>query len=146
MWPNQQFPADMVQFTEEILNGKFIFLCCVFMSSFHSQNGSFLRLIFQAFSNIIQEFWNIFFIKAIIQIVDTVILPRIDCAFFANTLKIIFVLLKILSEYLGTVIVTGIFVMHCAIWYHLYNLKSVKNTHGRVLILVKLQAWSLQLY
>ena len=28
--------------------------------------------------------------------------------------------------------------MHCAIWYHLYNLKNVKNTHGGVLILVKL--------
>ena len=30
--------------------------------------------------------------------------------------------------------------MHCAIWYHLYNLKNVKNTHGGVLILIKLQA------
>ena len=26
-----------------------------------------------------------------------------------------------------------------AIWHHLYNLKNVKNTHGRVLLLVKLQ-------
>ena len=26
-------------------------------------------------------------------------------------------------------------VMRCAIWYHLYNLKNVKNTHGGVLIL-----------
>ena len=25
-------------------------------------------------------------------------------------------------------------VMLCAIWYHLYNLKNVKNTHGRVLL------------
>ena len=32
------------------------------------------------------------------------------------------------------------FVVRCAIWYHLYNLKNVKNTHGGVLILVKLQA------
>ena len=30
--------------------------------------------------------------------------------------------------------------MLCAIWYHFYNLKNVKNTHGRVLLLVKLQA------
>ena len=29
--------------------------------------------------------------------------------------------------------------MLCAIWYHLYNLKNVKNTHGRVLLLVKLK-------
>ena len=32
--------------------------------------------------------------------------------------------------------------MRCAIWYHLYNLKNVKNTHGGVLLLVKLQALS----
>ena len=30
--------------------------------------------------------------------------------------------------------------MRCAIWYHLYNLKNVKYTHGEVLLLVKLQA------
>ena len=36
------------------------------------------------------------------------------------------------------------FVMLCGIWYHLYNLKNVKNTHGAVLLLVKLQteAWN----
>ena len=28
--------------------------------------------------------------------------------------------------------------MRCAIWYHLYNLKNVKNIDGRVLLLVKL--------
>ena len=27
MWPNPQFPADLVTFTEEILNGKLYFLC-----------------------------------------------------------------------------------------------------------------------
>ena len=27
MWPNPQFPADLVTFTEEILNEKFHFLC-----------------------------------------------------------------------------------------------------------------------
>ena len=32
------------------------------------------------------------------------------------------------------------YVMRWAIWYHLYNFKNVKNTHGEVLILVKLQA------
>ena len=31
-------------------------------------------------------------------------------------------------------------VMRCAIWYHLYNLKNVKNIHGGILILIKLQA------
>ena len=33
-------------------------------------------------------------------------------------------------------------VMRCAIWYHSYNLKNVKNIHGGVLLLVKLQAIS----
>ena len=33
-----------------------------------------------------------------------------------------------------------IYVVRCTIWYHLYNLKNVKNTHGEVLVLVKLQA------
>ena len=27
MWPNPQLPADLVTFTEEILNGKLHFLC-----------------------------------------------------------------------------------------------------------------------
>ena len=35
-------------------------------------------------------------------------------------------------------------VMHCTIWYHLYNFKKVKNTHGGVLILVKFQASAMQ--
>ena len=30
--------------------------------------------------------------------------------------------------------------MFCVIWYRLYNFKNVKNTHGGVLLLVKLQA------
>ena len=34
----------------------------------------------------------------------------------------------------------GLFMVRCAIWYHLYNLKNVKNYHGGVLILAKLQA------
>ena len=34
-------------------------------------------------------------------------------------------------------------VLHCAIWYHLYNLTNLKNTHGGMLLLVKLQAKSL---
>ena len=35
---------------------------------------------------------------------------------------------------------TSTYVMLCAIWYHLYNLKTLKNTHGGVLLLVKLQS------
>ena len=32
------------------------------------------------------------------------------------------------------------FMVRCEIWYHFYNLKNMKNTHGGVLLLVKLQA------
>ena len=32
-------------------------------------------------------------------------------------------------------------VMRCTIWYHLYNLKNVKNIYDRVLLLVKLQTY-----
>ena len=32
------------------------------------------------------------------------------------------------------------YVMFCTIWYHLYSLKNMKNTHGGVIVLVKLQA------
>ena len=32
------------------------------------------------------------------------------------------------------------YIMIYAIWYHLHNLKNVKNSHGGVLLLVKLQA------
>ena len=37
-------------------------------------------------------------------------------------------------------IVLNLYVMICAIWHYLYNLKNVKNTQGGVLLLVKLQA------
>ena len=36
---------------------------------------------------------------------------------------------------------TKIHLMRLSIWYHLNNLKNVKNTHGRLLFLVNLQAW-----
>ena len=37
-------------------------------------------------------------------------------------------------------------VIRCAIWDHLHSLKNVKNTHGGMLLLVKLPAFSLQFY
>ena len=35
------------------------------------------------------------------------------------------------------------YLMLCAIWYNLYNLRKVKNSHGGVLLLLKLQSFSL---
>ena len=34
MWPNSQFPADLVTFTGEILNAKLYFLCNVSCGAF----------------------------------------------------------------------------------------------------------------
>ena len=34
----------------------------------------------------------------------------------------------------------SLYVMFCAIWYHLHNLKNVKNTHGGVILAMKLQS------
>ena len=40
------------------------------------------------------------------------------------------------------IIVDSVLESLCAIWYRLYNLKIVENTHGGVgVFLVKLQAW-----
>ena len=36
MWPNPQFPADLVTFPEEILNGKLHFLCCAIWDHLHN--------------------------------------------------------------------------------------------------------------
>ena len=49
-----------------------------------------------------------------------------------NTLEILYT-----PQCLALGKVLNIYVMLCAIWYHLYNFK---NTHGVVLLLVKLQA------
>ena len=38
------------------------------------------------------------------------------------------------------------YMMRCAIWYLLYNLKKVKNTHGGVFLSVKLQALSMGVF
>ena len=38
MWPNPQETADLVTFTEEILNGKLYFLCGVQNTSYLSGN------------------------------------------------------------------------------------------------------------
>ena len=37
MWPNPQFPADLVTFTEETFNGKLHFLCNDKTCSDHTQ-------------------------------------------------------------------------------------------------------------
>ena len=38
-----------------------------------------------------------------------------------------------------TICILQAYVMRCAIWYHLHNLKNVKNTYGRMLLLIKVE-------
>ena len=45
MWPNPQFPPDLVTFTEEIPNGKLDFLCSV-IAKFHAYRVSFDMITF----------------------------------------------------------------------------------------------------
>ena len=40
MWPNSQFPADLVTVTEEILNGFFFFFFCAVMNVMNVYVGS----------------------------------------------------------------------------------------------------------
>ena len=52
MWPHPQETADLVTFTEEILNGKFHFLCSVYQtvlitSQMKIENKFFFNLILQ---------------------------------------------------------------------------------------------------
>ena len=44
------------------------------------------------------------------------------------------------------IVIPCTYLMFCAIWYHLHNLKNVKNTHGGVLLLVKLKVTLLYWY
>ena len=51
---------------------------------------------------------------------------------YGNTYNLIVV---IFHSTIGLTSSTSIYVIFCAIWYHLYNLKNVKNTHGGVTLL-----------
>ena len=53
----------------------------------------------------------------------------------------IHVMCKFFAFYNNLVEPLKLIVVRCTIWYHLYNLKNLKNIHGGVLILVKLQAF-----
>ena len=52
----------------------------------------------------------------------------------------VLILLKINANEFLLLTIFGEYVVLCAIWYYSYNLKNVKNTHGGVLLIVKLQA------
>ena len=45
MWPDLQFPVNLVTFTEEILNGKLHFWCSV-VEAFSAQMSTLLKILF----------------------------------------------------------------------------------------------------
>ena len=50
MWANPQFPADLVTFTEEILNGKLHFLCSpIPYFSFNEKWGNGVKLVINTY-------------------------------------------------------------------------------------------------
>ena len=60
MGPDPHFPVDLVKFTEEILNGKFHFLCSV-TTLFHYRNPAYNPVTFPSsfniFGNIVATPW-----------------------------------------------------------------------------------------
>ena len=54
MWPNSQFPADLVTFTEENLNGKLHFLC----SGVADNRGSIMTLLWIIYLRMVIYKWS----------------------------------------------------------------------------------------
>ena len=63
MWPNSQFSADLVTFTEEIINGKLHFLCSVCCSKFGIACPRVLFRKLWKSSLFIKEPWVLYFFK-----------------------------------------------------------------------------------
>ena len=70
MWPNPQFPTDLVTFTEEIVNGKLHFLCSVNiftnrnkaqqLSQLENMENRVMLLKFKNSDNLIKPLCNVF--------------------------------------------------------------------------------------
>ena len=65
MWPNTQFAADSVTFTEEILNGKFHFLCSACTSADHDFSKVLYRKLVTSVTRIVDEDMNVTKIKCL---------------------------------------------------------------------------------
>ena len=65
MWPNTQFAADSVTFTEEILNGKFHFLCSACTSADHDFSKVLYCKLITSVTRIVDEDMNVTKIKCL---------------------------------------------------------------------------------
>ena len=62
MWPNPQFPADLVTFTEEIFHGKLSFLCSVSASIYFGNPERCQQIIMAVIPDYLRKifYWNDF--------------------------------------------------------------------------------------
>ena len=65
MWPNTQFAADSVTFTEEILNGKFHFLGSACTSADHDFSKVLYCKLITSVTRIVDEDMNVTKIKCL---------------------------------------------------------------------------------
>ena len=86
----------------------------------------------------------------VFQILAEYLLLDHQCMFFLE-LSFLSIYIRTLSTWILQclmppvgIVLTFVYVMHCTICYHSHNLKNLKNTHGGMLLLVKLQAKALK--
>ena len=59
MWPNTQFPADLVTFTEAILNGKLQFLCSAMIFTYFASSSP-LKFSWHSFFNLAKSACSVY--------------------------------------------------------------------------------------
>ena len=99
MWPNPQFPADLVTLIEEILNGKLHFLCSVSCSRHVFQTSTKDHEVSwqSRFQDVLWRFWK-----------DRRDLFKTSSRFFGNSKKFFFIMKNTLTL-LGKIIHSGYF-------------------------------------
>ena len=76
MWPNPQFPADLLTFTKEILNGNLHFLCSVSIRNAYSDKASITCGVPQG--SILGPLLFFLYINDMVQAVDSELLLYAD--------------------------------------------------------------------
>ena len=60
--------------------------------------------------------------------------PQLNCTLYTTIARLLQIIFSCFIR-----VIMCLFVVLCAIWYHSYNLKNVRNAHRGVLLSVKLQ-------
>ena len=163
MWPNLSEIANLITYTEEILKGKLHFLCSAsWMWKLNLINHCAVPVkVFRTqrrIQNPVKHLRWSFFVKIVNDWKPLTIFPKssivdgwLGSEYTSGTvvLMVFFIYAHgcfYRKYFLHMHVDVFLYTMFCAIWYHLYCLKNVKNTHGGVLLLVKLQAFIQQRY